>query len=168
MGAFITDAVEKIALNQDVFYNRVPARSVAPPPETLDAIPEKPQILEPENPQSPWSQKLLHHERALYEDLQTTHSILAQMGVLIEGEMPSFTSLEENVHEIQINLDRCAFCNPKVIEQQLICDWKEIQILLNHKPVSFYGNFLILLKSTNAPGILLRKRRSHHSKRSLR
>ncbi len=108
------------------------------------------QTLEPtvqtEMPQGRWSQKLLHHKDALHQNLQSIHAILAQMGALVEGEMPAPPATEEKVHEIQIDLDRCAFCNPKVIEKQIVCEWKGIQVLMSHKPISPYGNFLILPK----------------------
>ncbi len=79
-GSDIMDAVEKIALNQYIFYNRFPARSISHSPETLAAIQEKLQILQPvlqpvlepvlqsENLKSPEPEKLLHHERVLYEN----------------------------------------------------------------------------------------------------
>ena len=38
------------------------------------------------------------------------------------------------------------FVIAKVIEKQIVSDWKGIQILMSHKPISPYGNFLILPK----------------------
>ncbi len=146
----VMDAVEKNALNEYVFYNRFSVRNVSQLPEIMTAIREKLQTVEPsvqaEMPQGHWSQKLLHHKEALHQNLQTIHDILAQMGALIEGEMPPAPLPEEHVHEIQIDLDKCPFCNPKVLEKQLVCDWKEVHVLMSHKPVSPYGNFLILPK----------------------
>lgn len=146
----VMDAVEKNALNEYVFYNRFSIRNISHSPETLTAIREKLQTLQPsvsaEMPQGHWSQKLLHHREALHQNLQSIHNVLAQTGALVEGEMPPIPVAEEKVHEIQIDLDKCAFCNPKVIEKQIVSDWKGIQILMSHKPISPYGNFLILPK----------------------
>lgn len=149
-GGGVMDAVEKNALNQYVFYNRFPDRKVSHSPETVAAIREKLQTLQPfvpvEMAQGHWSQKLLHHRQALHQNLESIHDFLVQAGALVEGEMPALPATEEKVHEIQIDLDKCAFCNPKVIEKQLVCEWKEVQILMSHKPISPYGNFLILPK----------------------
>jgi diadenosine tetraphosphate (Ap4A) HIT family hydrolase len=146
----IMDAVEKIALNEYVFYNRFPVRNISHSPEIIAAIREKLQTLQPsvsiEMPQGHWSQKLLHHQEAFHQSLQSIYDVLAQTGALIEGVMPARPIAEEKVHEIQIDLDKCAFCNPKVIEKQIVSDWKGIQILMSHKPTSPYGNFLILPK----------------------
>ena len=146
----IMDAVEKNALNDYVFYNRLSVRNISHSPQIIAAIREKLQTLQPsistEMPQGQWSQKLLHHQEALHQSLQYIHDALVQTGALIVGEMPTMPAEEEKVHEMQIDLDKCAFCNPKVIEKQMICDWKEIQILMGHKPISSYGNFLILPK----------------------
>ena len=145
----VMDAVEKNALNDYVFYNCFSVRNISQSSTTIASIREKLQTLQPavqtEVPHGLWSQKLLHHKEALHQNLQSIHDILAQMGALVEGEMPSLPATEENVHENQIYLDKCAFCNPKVIEQ-VVCDWKEVQVLMSHKPVSPYGNFLILPK----------------------
>jgi diadenosine tetraphosphate (Ap4A) HIT family hydrolase len=146
----IMDAVEKNILNEYVFYNRFPIRNMVHLPDKIAAIREKLQTLQPfvqtEISQGHWSQKLSHHREALYQSLQSIHSILAQTGALIEGEMPPIPVAEAKVHEIQIDLDKCAFCNPRVIEKQIVSNWKEVQILMSHKPISPYGNFLILPK----------------------
>jgi diadenosine tetraphosphate (Ap4A) HIT family hydrolase len=146
----IMDAVEKNALNDYVFYNQFSIRRVSQSPKTIAAIREKLQTIEPsiqiEQIQQHCSQKLLHHKEALHQNLQSIYDILAQMGALIEGEMPPMPLTEEHVHEIQIDLHKCAFCNPKVIEKQIVCDWKQVYVLMSHKPVSPYGNFLILPK----------------------
>ena len=111
----IMDAVEKNALNEYVFYNRLSFRNISHSPETIAAIREKLQTLQPsvstEMPQGHWSQKLLHHQEALHQNLQFIHDVLAQTGALVEGEMPPIPVAEQNVHEIQIDLDKCAFCN---------------------------------------------------------
>lgn len=146
----IMDALEKLALREYVFYNGFPARPISHSSEMLSTIREKLQTLEPaiepEVLQGHWSQKLSHHEEALYENLRYTRNYLAQMGALVEGEMPPLPPISKTVHEMQIDLDLCAFCNSKVIDKQIVCDWKDIQILMGHKPCSPYGNFLILPK----------------------
>lgn len=146
----VMDAVEKNLLNEYAYYNRFPCRNVSQCPETIAAIRAKLQILHPavqtEQPQGNWSQKLLRHTEALHQSLQSIHDVLAQFGALVEGEMPSKPMQEEKVHEIQIDLHKCAFCNPKVIEKQIVCEWKGVYVLMSHKPVSPYGNFLILPK----------------------
>ncbi len=149
-GGGIMDAVEKNALNEYVFYNRSSVQTVSHSAEAIALIREKLETLTPsvekEAPQERWSQKLRHHKEALHQNLRSIHDALAEMGGLVEGEMPPLAAGEEPVLEIQIDLDRCAFCNPKVIEKQIVVDWKEVQILMSHKPVSPYGNFLILPK----------------------
>jgi diadenosine tetraphosphate (Ap4A) HIT family hydrolase len=146
----IMDAFEKLALREYVFYNGFPARPISHSSEMLSTIREKLQTLEPaiepEVLQGHWSQKLSHHEEALYENLRYTRNYLAQMGALVVGEMPPLPSISKTVHEMQIDLDLCAFCNSKVINKQIVCVWKDIQILMGHKPCSPYGNFLILPK----------------------
>ncbi len=146
----VMDAVEKNALNEYVFYNQFSKQSVIQSPKTIAAIREKLQDLQPavqpEIPQGRWTQKLTHHREALHQNLQSIHDTLAELGALIDGEMPPLPIKEDAVHEIQIDLDRCAFCNPKVIEKQIVCDWGDIQILMSHKPTSPSGNFLILPK----------------------
>jgi len=146
----VMDAAEKNALNEYVLYNRFPSRHIAHSPETILAIREKLQTCQPavlsEIAQGHWSQKLLRHREALHQNLQSIHNALAQVGALIEGEMPPMPVAEEKVHEIQIDLDHCAFCNSAVIQKQRVCEWKGIQVLMSHKPISPYGNFLILPK----------------------
>jgi hypothetical protein len=86
------------------------------------------------------------HPEALHQSLQSIHDALIQSGALLEGEMPPLPPNMEKIHEIQIDFDKCAFCNPKVIQKQIICEWKDLYILMSHKPNSPYGNFLILPK----------------------
>lgn len=146
----VMDAVEKNALNAYVFYNQFSKRSVSQSPEVVAEIRQRLQnlqpILEPEASHGHWTQKLLRHREALYENLQSIHDTLIQSGALVQGKMPILPVAEDHIHEIQIDLDKCAFCNSKVIDKQIVCEWKDIYILMSHKPISPYGNFLILPK----------------------
>lgn len=146
----VMDAVEKSILNDYVFYNRSACRKVAQDPGTILAIRERLSTLHlsviPEKPQSNWSQRLARHTEALHLNLQSIHDILVQSGALVEGEMPPLPHQEDKILENRIDLHGCAFCNPKVIQKQIVCDWKNILILMSHKPISPHGNFLIIPK----------------------
>ncbi|MBI3508503.1 MAG: HIT domain-containing protein [Chlamydiia bacterium] len=146
----VMDAVEKNLLNEYVFYNQFPFRSVSHNPETVLAIRALLSTLEPEvvpeKPQGMWTQKFLHHAESIHQNLEWIHDILAQSGALIKGEMPSLSEETGKVHEILIDLDKCAFCNPKVIQKQVVYEKNGIYVLMSHKPISPYGNFLILPK----------------------
>lgn len=144
----IMDALEKNALNEYVFYNKGSTQKISYSKENIAKIRQSLLSLEPtiqkeEELTKAWSQKLLHHSEALHHSLQAIHEYISQTGALIEGEMPP-QLVKDEILEIHIDLDKCAFCNPKVIEKQLVCSWKNVQILMSHKPVSPYGNFLIL------------------------
>ncbi len=152
----VMDAVEKNALVDYAFLNRHSLRDGEQKgeqkPQTIAAIREIlrtlkiSQQVQPESVQGKWSQKILRHREACHQSLQSIHDDLAQLGILIEGEMPALPEAEKSVHEMHIDLDVCSFCNPRVIEKQIVCDWKGVQILMSHKPNSPYGNFLILPK----------------------
>ncbi|HSX26491.1 MAG TPA: HIT domain-containing protein [Chlamydiales bacterium] len=150
-GEQVMDAVEKNTLNDYVFYNRLCLREVSHSPETLEAIreilPTLQPVVPPENPQGLWTQKFLRHTEALHENIQSIHDLLIQYGILVKGEVPPLPEQQTGaIHEVLINHDKCALCNPKVIENQLICEWKDVYVLLNHKPITIDGDFLIIPK----------------------
>jgi diadenosine tetraphosphate (Ap4A) HIT family hydrolase len=147
----VMDAVTKNALNEYVFYNQGTTKKISYELEDIDKIRRNLQSLQPtvvkeEKLAKAWSQKLSRHNEALHHSLQSIYTYIRQTGALIEGEMPSPFTSEDDILEIRINLDKCAFCNPKVINKQLVCSWKDIHILMSHKPISPYGNFLIIPK----------------------
>jgi diadenosine tetraphosphate (Ap4A) HIT family hydrolase len=145
----IMDAVEKNALNNYVFYNIYPIKKISYSPEIVEKLKASmtsfyPHVQKEKNLETHWTQKITHHKEALHQSLQTIYDTLVKNKALVRGEMPSISDSEEKIHEIQINLDKCAFCNPVVIEKQLVCKWQNINVLLSHKPTSEYGNFLII------------------------
>jgi diadenosine tetraphosphate (Ap4A) HIT family hydrolase len=145
----IMDAVEKSAMIEYIYYNQFSVRSISP--ENLLLLKEKLHAFEPsfqqDKPQEGvWSQKIAHHEEALRLNLQSIYDFFVQTGAIVEGEMPPLASSENGVLEIQIDREKCAFCYPKVIQKQIVCEWKDVYLFMSHKPVSPYGNFLILPK----------------------
>jgi diadenosine tetraphosphate (Ap4A) HIT family hydrolase len=143
----VQDAFEKMVTINYMFYNQFPKHAVPQSEEDWNKIKLEMQnanpSVQPEEPQGNWTQKLSRHEESLHSSLGVIHAFLGQSGALLEGAMsPKPTS--EGVHEILIDLDRCAFCNPKVIERQQILTWKDVHILVSHKPFTLSGNYLIL------------------------
>lgn len=147
----VLDAVEKNALNDYLYANRFFCRNIVHPPEMVQAIRDVIGILryeiDPDAPQGgDWTQKFSHHEQALHQTLQEVYDALGQSGALVQGEMPPLPSKEEGIYEIKIDPDRCAFCNRQIIEKQIVTEWKEMAILMSHKPMSPYGSFVLIPK----------------------
>ncbi len=147
----VMDAVEKNALNDYLYANRFFCRNIVHPPETVqairDAIGTFRYEVDPDAPQErDWTQKFWHHGRALHQTIQEVYDALGQSGALVRGDRLPLPSDEEGIYEIKIDPDRCAFCNPGVIEKQIVSEWKGLAILMSHKPMSPYGSFVLIPK----------------------
>ena len=144
------DAKEKGELNGYMLYNDFPVRAVSQSRETVAAIrallPTLKVEIEPEAPQSGWTQKLTHHREALHQSIGTIYDQITEWGALSSGAMPPAPPMDDEILENRIDLYACAFCNPKVIARQIVSDWNEISLIMSHKPLSPFGNFLILPK----------------------
>ncbi len=144
------DACEKTLLNDYMLFNRFCLREAIESEEAVAALrralPELTPAVEPETPQGDWVQKIIRHQEALRQSLATIHAELAASGALRSGKLPLPLEEDGSVLENRINSFRCAFCEPKVIERQTVAEWKGVYVLMNHKPFSPFGNFLILPK----------------------
>jgi len=146
----VLDGNEKTLLNDYLFYNRFLKRNDDSRPDRIEAIRGAFSTLQvvckEEHLQESWTQKIQHPGESIYQCIETIHKELLASGALLEGEAPPLPPRDASILENRIDLQKCAFCTPKVIQKQIVAEWKGIYILMSHKPVSPFGNFLVLPK----------------------
>lgn len=101
----------------------------------------------------PWSRKIIHMEElqekiihALKEELSKRYGLLTSQVTKdekLKSENTKGTDEGEFTQEKVVSIDKCAFCNPEVIQNQMVYKKDDFVILYNFRPYTEGYHFMV-------------------------